>query len=140
MITYIEVDAQGQIRTSGLADVPALDALRKLQPNSILIEVPEPVDLNKSYWSGQQILPFPQAPDFNHQWDWDKKMWVDRGPVARKERATAVVLKTRQKLYPSIGDQLDVLWKELGTGAKTAEAKAMMALITTIKLNNPKPN
>lgn len=140
MINYIEVDALGQIKNSGVAAVSDLDVLRKCMPQSILIEVTEPTDPDKFFWSGEAVLAFPDAPDPLYQWDWKQKRWVDLLPSIRKEKETDLVLKIRQKAYPPIGDQLDALWKELGAGAKTPEAKAIATSIAFVKLNNPKPN
>ena len=41
--------------------------------------------------------------------------------------------------YPTIGDQLDVIWKFLGTLELTGEAKAMYNLIVDLKTKYPKP-
>ena len=140
MIHYIEVDVHGQIKNNGVADVPDLNVVRKCLPQSILHEVAAPVDSNMFYWGGGTFIPLPQAPDPHHQWDWSKKVWVDVTPEVRREQVLALVSKARQKAYPSIEDQLDALWKELGSGVKTPEARLMVTLITDVKLNNPKPN
>jgi len=46
--------------------------------------------------------------------------------------------RTRKEEYPSIGDQLDAIWKLLDPADGT-EAKQIKDQIATVKLNNQKP-
>lgn len=46
----------------------------------------------------------------------------------------------RKRAYPSIGDQLDALWKAIGPGLDHPEAKAMLRRIQDVKARNPKPS
>lgn len=69
-----------------------------------------------------------------------KKVWQDLGMTA-EERLTAIAdfetFKARQlrtNEYPSIGDQLDALWKG---GDAAAE---MLAKVQAVKSKYPKPN
>ncbi len=70
-----------------------------------------------------------------------RKKYVD-GVVIDAESIIKVTYQTRrQNEYPAIGDQLDALWKELGPGAKTPEAKAMYQAVQEVKNKYPKePN
>lgn len=47
----------------------------------------------------------------------------------------------RRDRYPSIGDQLDVIWKTLATNpdAMPDEARAMLAQVLAVKSSIPKP-
>lgn len=45
----------------------------------------------------------------------------------------------RLREYPSIGDQLDVIWKELANLPRTAECEAMFQRIKAVKAKYPKP-
>ena len=46
----------------------------------------------------------------------------------------------RAMAYPSIGDQLDVLWKTLGPMLEDPRAEAMLAQIQAVKAQYPKPS
>ena len=46
----------------------------------------------------------------------------------------------RSMAYPPIGDQLDVLWKALGSMLEDQRAEAMLAQIQAVKDRYPKPS
>lgn len=45
----------------------------------------------------------------------------------------------RAQEYPSIGEQLDALWKEMQALPRTQEAEAMLQRIRDVKAKYPKP-
>lgn len=45
----------------------------------------------------------------------------------------------RARAYPSVGDQLDVLWREMQALPLTKEANAMLKQIQAVKAEYPKP-
>ena len=63
-------------------------------------------------------------------------MWTGT-PVAWSEievaMATKVVQKTREAAYPSIGDQLDMLWHAIDTGDWTAAKVKTTSFYTELK-------
>jgi len=66
---------------------------------------------------------------------------VDESDKRRPETAIVVdVGHARRMQYPSVGDQLDALWKALGPLIEHPEAEAMLARILAIKEANPKPS
>lgn len=140
MIHFLEVDVSGAIMNSCSGNVEDLDMIRPHYKGH-LVEVSEPLEKPFDYyWDDPGVKPKGICPDLFHAWDWGSKSWLPVDSTERLKLQTDVVLNARRDAYPDIGDQLDVLWKELGSKAITIEAKAMADVIATVKLNNPKPN
>lgn len=78
-------------------------------------------------------VPFPGA-----RFDVQQLRWVDRrSDDERRRDAANQVLSARRAEYPSIGDQLDVLWKALGPTLQHPEALAMLERIADVKRKHP---
>jgi hypothetical protein len=69
-----------------------------------------------------------------HRWKFVKGAFVDQGPIKK-----STYVEQRAAAYPSIGEQLDVLWKTLGSTLKgKPEAEDMLARIESVKARYPK--
>lgn len=83
--------------------------------------------------TGESVLPVASNPE---------TQWVDLETLTLINVAPAVFepdyrLK-RAREYPDIGDQLDVLWREMQALPLTQEADAMLKRIQAVKAKHPK--
>lgn len=60
-----------------------------------------------------------------------------RRPATHKQQTA---MEYRRMQYPSVGDQLDALWKAIAPLIEHPEAEAILAKIQAVKDANPKPS
>ena len=85
------------------------------------------------YISGGVITEIPDSPSDAHIWDKETKSWM-----YDHDQHVASVKNARNGAYPSIGDQLDMLWHAMDDG-KLPKDNAFYEAVKAVKDANPKP-
>ena len=90
--------------------------------------------LNKQNLQGESVLELASDPQ-TQEIDLQTLTIV---PIKRETLQESYQLR-RAREYPSTGEQLDVLWKEMRNLPRTEETEAMLQRILGVKARHPKP-
>lgn len=127
----------GEIRMSGICGDDDLE--HQAFPGAEIHEGVATVGVHYRDGSGA-VVPIPQRPTPNHDWDWGRKGWLLVDQDEQQARELRAIDAARKAAYPAIGDQLDAIWKEIAAlGPKTPDASAILERIAAVKASHPKP-
>jgi hypothetical protein len=120
-----------------LSNAPSIDSLPVIE-GFIPIEVTEdpPGELTefKWNWEAEDYSSLPKRPSPRHEFESGR--WVDKDPPPAAPPLT--VEQARLTMYPSVQNQLDMLWHAMDDG-QLPKAEPFYSTLKFVKETNPKP-
>lgn len=105
MINFAQFLPSGEIVSIGMTQESVVSQMPDL------IAVSPDVHPLTHYIDGGKAVQMPPKPSPDHVFDYETRTWVDnRTEEDKAAQALAEVQLSRQRAYPSIGDQLDMIW------------------------------
>ena len=87
MISYIEVNSNGQIFSCGHVQDEVVDRIQVAQGNTLILGV-DIADPSQYYWNGRSAEHLPERPSFTHEFDYQRKTWKVSESAVRVLRDT----------------------------------------------------
>lgn len=104
-----------------------------------MIEVDASVHPLTHYIANGAAVRMPPKPTPDHVFDYAAKAWVDnRTDEQKAQQALAAVQETRRRAYPSLGDQMDMLWHAMDDNL-IPRVEPFYSQIKAVKEQFPKP-
>ena len=98
-----------------------------------------PAFAGAGYVDAGKFVPVGKAPSQYHVFDFAAKQWADNRTDQQKAAdGLAEVRDARSQAYPSIGDQLDMLWHAMDDGVMP-KVEPFYGSIKAVKDAHPKP-
>jgi hypothetical protein len=133
MIRYAQFLPSGEIVAVGSTSESVV------QQMSDLMAVGDDVHPLTHYITSNGAVRMPPKPSPDHVFDYATKSWVDNRTDAEKAaQALAEVQQARKRSYPSVGDQLDMLWHAMDDGVMP-KIEPFYSSIKAVKDAHPKP-
>lgn len=140
MIWYLIYQPPGQILQTGCCGDDEL-GIQAVPEGARIVRVAGQVNPSTHYYhvSNRQPEPFPERPSPYHTFDFRAKVWRDRRDEDQRTLdAQDEARAARRAAYPSVGDQLDQLWKAMRDGL-LPKVEPWYSQIEAIKADNPIP-
>jgi hypothetical protein len=110
-----------------------------VQSRPDMLEVDASVHPLTHYISNRAPVKMPPRPTPDHVFDYGVRNWVDIRTAAQKaQQALDAVSDTRRRAYPSLGDQMDMLWHAMDANVMP-RVEPFYSQIKAVKDANPKP-
>lgn len=133
MIRFAQFLPTGEIVTVGSTQESVVQAMPDM------IEVDASVHPLTHYITNGAAVRMPPKPTLDHVFDYAAKVWVDnRTDEQKAQQALAAVSEARRKAYPSLGDQMDMLWHAMDDNV-IPRVEPFYSQIKAVKDANPKP-
>lgn len=133
MMRFAQFLPTGEIVTVGTTQESVVQAMPDM------IEVDASVHPLTHYIANGAPVKMPPRPTPDHVFDYGVRNWVDIRTAAQKtQQALDAVSDTRRRAYPSLGDQMDMLWHAMNNNV-LPRIEPFYSQIKAVKEQFPKP-